>query len=87
MAASIGAGTLEDGCPRSNKRTRALAFGDADPGVADRALSYQRGAPDDGTIKGQRRLRDCLGALMADWVELQQRGGASLHALRWARHA
>ena len=85
MAASIAAGTVEDGGPRPNKR--AFAFGDADPGVADRALSYQRGAPDDGTNKGQRRLRDCLGALMADRVELQQRGGASLHALRWARHA
>jgi hypothetical protein len=87
MAASIGAGTLEDGRPRSNKRTRAFAFGDAGPGAADRALSYPRGALGDVANKAQRRLRDRLGVLMADGVELQQRGSVSLHALRWARHA
>ena len=85
MAASIGAGTLEDGGPRRNKRARAFAFGDAEPDAAERALSYQRGALDDVTNKARSPLRDRLGVLTADGVELQQRGSLSLHALRWAR--
>ena len=88
MAASIGAGTLEDGGPRRNKRARAFAFGDAEPDAAERALSYQRGALDDVTNKARSPLRDRLGVLAAggDRVELQQRGSLSLHALRWAWH-
>ena len=86
MAASIAAGTVEDGGPRPNKR--AFAFGDAELDATDRAWSYQRGALDDVTSKAQRRLRGRLGVLMADGnrVELQQRGSPSLHALCWTGH-
>ena len=86
MAASIAAGTVEDGGPRPNKR--AFAFGDAELDATDRAWSYQRGALDDVTNKTQSPLRDRLGVLTADGnrVELQRRGSASLHTLRRARH-
>ena len=87
MATTENAEILEGDSARPSKRTRAFAFGEIEPDAADRALSYPRRALGDVTNNSQRQLRVRLRAPTAEnRVELQQRGGPSVHALCWIGH-